>query len=257
MAEDAYSGHRDFPTTHWSLIERVRRKGAVADRPALEELLRRYLPALRAHLLNTHRVDGQEIDDLVQGFVCSRVLEHDLVGAADRAMGKFRTFLLTSLDRYVISQRRLRNAEKRGGGQTVSLEQAGIEPAAASAPVPTGAFDLVWVRQLLKQVLEQMEQECLAQGRGIIWEAFQRRLLKPALEDAPRVAYGQLVSDLGFESVMQARNAIIGARRMFVRILRELVGQYAADETEIDAELADLRRVLMECGASSTERSRI
>src|SRR5689334_10019220 len=111
---EAGSAHRQFPSTHWSIVETVGREDVHGPRPALAELLRRYLPAFRAHLLKRGRVRGNEIDDLLQSFIASKFLEADLVGAADRSRGKFRTLLLTALDRFVISHHRGQYAEKRG-----------------------------------------------------------------------------------------------------------------------------------------------
>ena len=41
-----------------------------------------------------------------------------------------------------------------------------------------------------------------------------------------------------------ASNVLITAKRTFVRVLRGLVGEYEQDETQIDAEIADLQKVL-------------
>jgi DNA-directed RNA polymerase specialized sigma24 family protein len=66
-------------------------------------VLRAYLPALRAHLVIRRRVHPDRADDLLQGFCSDQVLEKDLVPRAERDRGKFRTFLLTALDRYAIN----------------------------------------------------------------------------------------------------------------------------------------------------------
>jgi hypothetical protein len=49
-----------FPTTHWSLVARAGQDGGDARREALDQLLRRYLPALRAHLIFGRRMPPED-----------------------------------------------------------------------------------------------------------------------------------------------------------------------------------------------------
>ena len=134
-----------FPTTHWSLVARAGRDGGDARREALDQLLRRYLPALRAHLLFGRRMPAEDAEDLLQEFVASRILQRDLVDRADRQLGKFRTYLLAALDRFFIDQLRRRNARKRslGAGPLQALDDGAEAVAAAPAP---DAFDVAWAR---------------------------------------------------------------------------------------------------------------
>src|SRR4051794_36682601 len=95
-----------FPTTRWSLVARAGESGDAAEaarREALGVILGRYLPALRAHLL-ARRVPAGWVDDLLQGFIADKVIEYNLLGYADRGRGKFRTFLLTALDRFAANR---------------------------------------------------------------------------------------------------------------------------------------------------------
>jgi len=98
----AYEGR--FPTTHWSLVVRAGHDAAETQREALEQLLRRYLPALHAHLVHTRRVAPDEADDLLQDFVASRIIEKGLVGRADQELGKFRWYLLAGWPRCSMSR---------------------------------------------------------------------------------------------------------------------------------------------------------
>src|SRR4051794_11467498 len=88
-----------FPATHWSLIDRAREPAS--RREALATLLVRYLPALRAHLLAARRVPPDRIEDTLQAFVTDKVIEQNLLAHADREKGKFRSFLVSTFDRYV------------------------------------------------------------------------------------------------------------------------------------------------------------
>ena len=91
----------------------------------LNDLLQRYLPALRAHLVYGKRLQPDVADDLLQSFVADKVVEQGLVASADREKGKFRTFLLAALSRYHVSQIRKAKAQKRAPneGEMVAYEE--------------------------------------------------------------------------------------------------------------------------------------
>ena len=92
MAGDFETAPKRFPTTSWSLVALAAKEGPEAEREALEKLMVRYLPAMRAHLVSAKRMDPNEAADLLQDFVTTKVLERDLIAQADRQLGKFRTF---------------------------------------------------------------------------------------------------------------------------------------------------------------------
>ena len=54
-----------FPSTQWSLVLCAGHASEDEKRQALEALLRRYLPALRAHLLIAKAAPADQVDDLL------------------------------------------------------------------------------------------------------------------------------------------------------------------------------------------------
>ena len=123
----AASNVASFPATPWSLVARASRAGGDDRRESLGLLLQRYLPALRTHLVVARQVGAERADDLLQGFVADKVVEQDLIAAAERERGKFRSFLRVALNRYVVDQRRREHAARRHApGEQVPLDdQAG------------------------------------------------------------------------------------------------------------------------------------
>jgi RNA polymerase sigma-70 factor (ECF subfamily) len=243
MSDDAGVG-RSFPTTHWSQIARAADETSTGPRPALAELLQRYLPALRAHVIHRRQLRPDQVDDLLQSFISSKVLEADLMAHADRARGKFRTFLLTALDRFVISQQRQARALKRGADRVESLDLACdvAEPPRDSHPC-ADSFDIAWARQILRQTLDRMKEQCDADQRPDIWGVFQSRVLKPALEGASPEQYESLVRRFGYRSPTQLWNAVRTAKLMFARLLRQVIAEYTDADDQIEAELLDLRSI--------------
>jgi RNA polymerase sigma-70 factor (ECF subfamily) len=224
-----------FPSTHWSLIDQ--------GRDGLGVLFKRYRPAMLAYLLRAYRIDGHQAEDLVQGFAAELLVERDLVGKADRARGRFRSLLLTALDHFVLNQLRdARRAKRqpvagmRGLSDATSLAGNGCDP--------VRAFESEWARQVVAEAIERTRRECLAAGRGDLWGIFEQRLLKPMLEGGDAPGYQQLIPVLDVPSPSQASNLLITGKRMFARLLREVVAEYTKDREEVEQEICELITIL-------------
>ncbi len=244
--------HQPFPETRWSLVARAGSPDATVNRAALEELLHKYLPALRAHLIVQKRVKPDRADDLVQGFISSKVVEQNLLRRADRERGKFRTFVLTALDRFIIDEIRKQQARRRAPaeGGVISL---GDDPDLASVShQPVAAFDLEWARQVLGETIARMKEECRVSGRPELWGVFECRILLPSLDGTEPTGYEELIGRFGFKSPVQASNMLITGKRMFARILRQVVGEYSTDADEADEEIRDLQSILAHAGAAGS-----
>jgi RNA polymerase sigma-70 factor (ECF subfamily) len=240
--EPADAKPSSFPATQWSAVEHAGEIGP-AGAKALGELLPRYLGPLRAHLARQQRLEMHQAEDLLQGFLAEKVLERNLIGDASREKGRFRTFLLVALDRFVSNQLRDARSLKRSPGEkTAPLDAA----AATAAPVPTpsGVFEAAWARQVLSNAAERMRDECKASNRDDIWQIFEARVLCPTLEGAEPVPYEQLVTQLGLSDVDAASNLLVTAKRMFARSLRGVVGEYMGEDGQIEQEIAELRAIL-------------
>lgn len=234
----------NFPATHWSLVSRAGVHDADTRRRALEELLVRYLPALRAHLVWTKRLQPADADDLLQEFVAGKVLAKDLLGQANPQLGKFRTFLLTALDRFWLNRLRDQQAKKRSphSGPLVTIGEHAEELAGTAAG--SDAFDVVWARGVIAESLRRMQDECQQTGRGDVWGVFESRVVTPALQDVAPIEYAELISRFHLTSPSQAANLLVTAKRMYTRALRSVVAEYALDENEIEVEVAELREIL-------------
>ena len=235
-----------FPTTDWSAVTRAGAGDGEQGRRALAALVSQYLPAIKSYLLVKHRLSPDRADDVAQAFLVSKVLEQGLFARADRARGKFRNFLMTTLDRFVVSELRRQQARQRAPAELATLEAAkGVADPAAAAP---HLFDIAWARQVLDLSLRNMRQECDVSGRPDVWGVFEARVLAPALEQPPP-SYRELVERFGLSSPEQASNVLITAKRMFLRNLRAVVRQYATDDSEVEEEIVRLRAILSDSGA--------
>ena len=232
-----------FPTTHWSLVVRAGQDPSTVQRDALGDLLKKYLKAFRTYVVSKYRVSPDQADDLVAGFVASRIVERNLIGKANADRGKFRNFLMTALERYVIDQFREDSAMKRGGdrGSEDVFEQR--ERLAGNDQDPSAAFDVGWAQEVVRQAIEQMRQ-ATETTRPDLWGVFSDRVLGPVFDDTAPSAYELLITRLGFKDEGQAANALQTAKRIFARIVRGVVAEYAVTADEVDQEVGVLLKAL-------------
>ncbi len=235
----------DIPTTRWSLIDRVVERQPDAPE-ALAELLNLYIGALKRHLVVRHQIKSDLADDLLQGFICDRVLEKDLVSHADRNKGRFRSLLLTALDRHVASHWRHVMAKKRSTAGHVPLDspENQANDLAGQHQDPSHAFDLVWARTILERAIERTREECHAGARPDLWTLLKTRVVGPILYQETPTPYAELIAEFGYENPTQATNALTTAKRKLARHIREVIAEYCGNESEIDDELRDLLQIL-------------
>lgn len=233
-----------FPTTAWSLVARAGVAESGANREALGQLLTRYLPAMRAHLVRRKGFRPDVADDLVQEFVAGKIVERGLIARADQKLGKFRTFLLTALDRFVANQIRDQRAKKRSPGEGMLGPMGDYTEAVSPEEGPSEAFDVEWARGVIGEALRQVRAQCEASGRADLWGVFECRVVRPSLDGEEPPDYRELVARFGFKSPTQASNALTTAKRMYARALRAVVGEYAEGDDEVESEIGELQRVL-------------
>ena len=239
MAYDSIRANAVFPMTSWSLLGRAGKDPDEVQREALNELLTRYWSALRSYLVLHKRIDTNQAEDLVQGFIQSKILERDLISKAESSRGRFRNLLLTSLDNYVKNQQAQQNAQKRKPDRAASFDAENRDYWAVEKNTPQKAFDVDWARELLAQTVDRMREECVASGR-----VFESRILDPILEGKDSASYSELVRQYGFQSPSHASNVLISAKRMFARLLRDVISEYAFSEDEVETEIQVLYQSL-------------
>jgi RNA polymerase sigma-70 factor (ECF subfamily) len=243
---DQHDDLRAFPPTNWSAVHRAAHPSQIWGEQALAALLVRYRPALKAHLMFARRLTPEYAEDLLHDFIADKVLRQRLLAESDPERGRFRTYLLTALDRYAVSVHRREAAQKRApGGGFVELEEFDLP---ANDNGRSSAGDVEWARQVVAEALRRTQAECEATGRANFWAMFEARVVGPLLRDENAPPYEELVSRIGFQSPLQASNALTTAKRMFARMLEEVVGEYADSEASVGSELQQLRAILSEAG---------
>jgi RNA polymerase sigma-70 factor (ECF subfamily) len=238
---------REFITTHWSVVLKAGNPDLPGARLALEHLCRAYWYPLYAYARQQQR-SVEDAQDITQDFFV-RLLSHDYLKLADPELGRFRTFLLTSLQRFMVNEWHKASAAKRGGGVlvvSVDAEEAeqrfhneSAEPADTLSP--DRIFQKRWAVALLEQVLHRLGTDCAEAGKQVLFDA-----LRPyILGDAPRESQAVLAARLGMtEGAL--RVAVHRLRERYRELLRDEVSRTVTAPGEVDAELRELVAALRE-----------
>ena len=122
-----------FPTTRWTLVLSAREGSPEARRAALGTLLSSYWRPVYVYL-RRKGLAPEAAEDAVQGLFL-RLLEQDAIARLDPGRGRFRSYLLTSLEHHLVNLHEHDSALKRGGGErVVPLETVDVERELPSAP---------------------------------------------------------------------------------------------------------------------------
>ena len=120
MSDPEFS-RKTFETTHWSMILTAGQADSSRSAAAMQQLCQRYWFPLYA-FVRRRGYDEHRAQDLIQSFFL-RVIEKGVVSSADPHRGRFRTFLLASLENFLANEASKATALRRGGSQrTLSLD---------------------------------------------------------------------------------------------------------------------------------------
>lgn len=231
-----------FATTHWSVVLSAAGTDTTQARVAWEQLARIYWYPIyffiRRQGHSTH--DAQ---DLTQEFF-SRLLEKHWLADADQSRGRFRSFMLLMVKRFMIAEWRKANAQKRAGSLNplpLPLDTAEIrytrEPADNFSP--DQAFEKQWALTLLDTVVRDLGAQYEQDGNIRLFE-----VLKPTLTGSRETQpYAALAATLNM-SEGAVRVAVHRLRERYRERLKAEVAQTVATPADVDNELRHLFHVL-------------
>src|SRR5262245_4846624 len=112
-----------FLTTHWSVVLAAASHETDQASIALSRLCQTYWFPLYAHI-RRRGYSPHDAQDLTQEFF-AHLLARQVFAKADPNRGRFRSFILTALNNFLVHEWNKARAEKRGGSrQLVSLDFA-------------------------------------------------------------------------------------------------------------------------------------
>ncbi len=176
---------------------------------------------------------------MTQAFF-ARFLEKRYLRSVDEGLGKFRTFLLTSLTHFLADEWDKSQAQRRGGGQRIlSLDENAAEGRYELEPVdhatPESIFEKRWAQTVLGVVVDRLAEESEEKR----FEALKGFLL----DDKGDVSYDEAAKLLGL-SVSAITSAIHRMRGRFRVLLYEEIANTVESPDEVEPELRHLLTAL-------------
>ena len=226
-----------FPDTRWSVLEIATASGDTVARVALDDLCRRYWQPVFA-VIRSRETSVETARDRTQAFFAS-LLEKSTLRRADKARGRFRTFLLTVLWRFLRDERERDTAEKRGGDVTdITLEDAEEELISEENPLAE-TLDREWALMMLERAVTDVQGEVVASRGDAAWQVLRDFL--PGSTKTPDLAITAKTLGIGDGGV---RSEIHRLRKRCREALRRELMSTVSSPDELDDEIAYLGRVL-------------
>ena len=234
-------GRAIFSTTNWSVVLEAQGQSPAAQE-ALEKLCHTYWRPVYS-FIRREGTGHEEAEDLTQAFF-ALLLQRRNFDDVRKEKGRLRSYLLTSLKHFLVSQHRRAVTVKRGKGQQpVPLEElaaigrADIEPADHLSA--DRIYERRWALTLMEQVLRRLKDEYCTAGNAALFDSLKQLL--PDELGAPSRA--EIALQLGMTD-NALRQAFHRFRQRYQLLLREEIGHTVAVASDVEDELRHLINVL-------------
>jgi RNA polymerase sigma factor (sigma-70 family) len=227
-----------FATTHWSVVLSARDRSSPKSDEALETLCRTYWFPLYAFVRRLGH-NPEDAQDFTQEFF-ARLLKKEYLKSAEREKGRFRTFLLVVLKRFLANEWDRQHARKRGGTTPiVSIDKELAESRFASEPAhnlqPDVLFDRQWAMTLLERTMSRLHDEYVATGRARLFELLRGCVAK----DESALPYEDIAARLNLTEAA-VKMAVHRLRARYREILRAEIAATVQAPEEIEEEIRHL-----------------
>ena len=224
---------------------------APGSEAALAELCRLYWYPLYAFV----RYQGHaphDAQDLTQSFFL-HLLDHKALSHVNPLKGKFRSFLVASVQNFLSDEADRAGRKKRGGDREfVRIDAESAEERYRFEPVDyltaETIFDARWAMTVLREAMKQLRRQYAAEEKTSTLE-----ILEPFLDpinNRELPSYDQVAIELHI-SLSAVKTLIHRLRKQYTGLLREEVARTVSDPGEIDDEIHAL------CGALVASEGRL
>lgn len=235
----------DFAPLTQTAMSRSAQSESPGSQEALAQLCRIYWYPIYAFVRH-QRYNPEDAQDLTQRFFL-HLLGHKALSRISPLKGKFRSFLIASLQNYLSDQADSTHRLKRGG----NLEFVPLNTESAEDRYLLGALDLLtagkifdarWAMTLLDEAMGRLRQECAIQAKTCIFET-----VKPFLDPIngkAALSYEQVAAALQV-SVGSVKTLIHRLRKQYATLLHEEVSRTVCEPGEVDEEIHSLCEALI------------
>lgn len=229
-----------FPRTRHSVLDRLSSGEPEVRRAAFDALARGYWKAIYKYVRVKWGSEREDAEDLTQAFL-AKAFEKRYLEGFDPGKARFRTYLRTCVDRFVMNERKAARRLKRGGHYrfvALDFQSAEGELRRHEPPDPVDMdefFRHELVRDLFARSVSDLRDELRAAGKTTHLRLFERY----DLDEAEGITYADLAREFELP-ITQVTNFLAAVRRSFrykvLENLREISGtdeEYRADAREL------------------------
>ena len=173
-----------FQTTNWRLVDAAGDSQHLDHRAARDELVLRYWKPVYSFLLALH-FSNEDAEDLAQEFL-TRLCDRNWIRRASPERGRFRTYLLTLLKRFLSDQVGIRSRKQTQfersslpGQRRISEDQLNLLSHSLTAEE---VFLKRWSSSLIERVCEEVRVDYQTQGRASWFDVFSACLIAEEAE---------------------------------------------------------------------------
>jgi RNA polymerase sigma-70 factor (ECF subfamily) len=209
---------------------------------ALEALCRAYWRPIYMYVRRRGH-DVERARDLTQEFF-ARLLEGNWLRPADPDRGRFRSFLLKCVSRFLIDEWRRDTALKRGGAVSLfSLDEAREQESFADEPASGGtaeqAYERLWAEAVVQRAHLRLRAAYESEGSGARFQALEGFLA----EGSEPGSYAETAAQLGL-SIAAVKSAIYKLRQRYGAMVRAEIAETVSRPEEVETELHHLLEAL-------------
>ena len=233
-------GQLRFETTQWSLVSAAAGEGE-ESRNALDDLYRSYCYPVYS-FVRRRGYRRQDAQDITHDFFVY-LLEKEGFSRALAGQGKFRTFLLRSLEFFLQHADRRTRTQKRGGRVTlVFLDDESAEVAYQLIDPGLSAeqiFDAQWAMMMVKSTFARLQSEMEQAGKRELFDHLSGFVL-----DGEESSYLEVAHRSGL-TLPAIKAAIYRLRVRYRELLQAEVARTVASESDFEAEIRALQASLL------------
>lgn len=233
-----------FPATAWSVIRAAQDRGSPEYLAATNRCIAAYWRPI-FYFLRAKGYALEQAEDLTQEFFL-RFFQRNWICTADPKRGRFRTFLLTILVRFLSDQGPGRAPRQKVFDQRmVTISALMGDPERTFQPcdkrTPEEIFMREWAHAVIGSVQRRLENWCDAHGRPDWYHLFCETYF-PA-PGHPRITQQALAERLEVTRD-QVRYGLQEVNRQFIEFLRAEVADQLGPEDDLDTEIRELEALL-------------
>ena len=166
----------------------------------------------------------------------------------DKAKGRFRTYILASLNHYISNLHRRECSRGRSPVNPIKrIDSDDFDRNLHAGPLaqtPEQAFAYSWAANLVDTVVGEVRSGLLEDGKACYWYLFRDRVLNPIYNDVDPPPLKTLCECYKIESESKASNMIVTVKRRFQIVLKRKLREHVQNDGDVQLEINELLEAL-------------